>query len=170
MNPGNLDGEVALWTTYGAVLCAALVGGLLLSCVPRSRWERNLKSLGLGLKGAGVYRGRAIQVARQGTQVTITIRTRNEARLYDELSSDTPIPQLPWISELAAMQLTTLSFARKVWDRWHIHLSDKTLQISCGTLRPERLRFLLDLACDLADGVDRFGDGQPSRFIRRARV
>lgn len=171
MIPGTFDGDIALWTTYGAVLSIALVGGLMLSSFPKTRWERSLKVLGLGCKGAGIYRGRAIQVTRKGSLVSISIRTRNEARLFDELSSDTPVPTLPWISELAAMQLSTLAFAQRVWDRWHIQLRDKTLQISCDTVRPERLRFLLDLACDLADGVDRFGEEQtPTRFVRRASV
>lgn len=164
----SFENEIVLWSVYGAVLGLSLAGGLLYSCLPYSRWETNLKALGLGRLGTGIYRGRAVEVLRHGTQVTISIRTRNPARLYDALSSESPVPQLPWISELAAMQLTTLAFASRVWDRWHIELSEKTLQVSCDTLRPERLRFLIDLACDLADGVDRFGEEQPARFLRRA--
>jgi hypothetical protein len=136
----------------------------------RGRWQRSLRTLGLGLQGAGVYRGRAIQVTRQGHSVTIAIRTRNTARLYDELSSEGPVPGLPWISELAAMQLTTLAFARRVWNRWHIQLRDQTLQISCATASPDRLRFLLDLACDLAEGVDRFGEEKSPRLRLRKRL
>ena len=166
MIAGNVGGEIALLTAYTTVFTIALVGGLSYALVPRSRWGDSLRTLGLGLKGAGVYRGRAIQVTRQGSLVTIAIRTRNSACLYDEFSSDRPVPALPWISELASMQLSTLSFARQVWDRWDIRLKDQTLEISCATLRPERLRFLLDLACDLADGVDRFGEERPPLTLR----
>ena len=168
MLANDFSGGVPLGVGVAGALTT--IGLIVTAWYARGHWQRSLKTLGLGLQGAGVYRGRAIQITRKGQSVTISIRTRNAARLYDELSSEGPVPSLPWITELAAMQLNTLAFARRVWDRWHIQLKEQTLQISCATLHPERLRFLLDLACDLADGVDRFGEErQPRlRFRRRA--
>jgi hypothetical protein len=169
MLAGNLSNSWSVVGPYVGTLALTVLGGLSCLYFPRLRWSKSLKTLGLAHQGEGVYRGRAIQVSRKGSAVTIAIRTRNSARLYDELSSEVPVPGLPWISELAAMQLNTLAFARRVWDRWHIQLQGQTLKISCATVRPERLRFLLDLACDLADGVDAFGEEQtPSRFRRRS--
>jgi hypothetical protein len=165
MLASNFSGELPLWIGFVGGACATALATALWRV--RGRWQRSLHTLGLGLQGAGVYRGRAIQITRKGHSVTIAIRTRNTARLYDELSSEGPVPGLPWISEIAAMQLSTLTFARRVWNRWHIQLRDQTLQISCATVRPERLRFLIDLACDLADGVDRFGEDKPKLRLRR---
>ena len=168
MLAGNISSEVPLWLgLVGVMTAVGLTGTIWLS---QGRWQRSLRRLGLGLQGSGIYRGRAIQVTRHGSSVVIAIRTRNSARLYDELSSEGPLPGLPWISELASMQLTTLAFARSVWDRWHIQLQGQTLKISCATIHPERLRFLLDLACDLADGVDRFGEEQRPKLRIRKRL
>ncbi|WP_395143635.1 hypothetical protein [Armatimonas sp.] len=170
MLAGNINHSLSVLIPCGGALAIALLGGISLLYRSRLHWTRNLMVLGLGRQGTGVYRGRAIQVTRQGSAVTIAIRIRNPARLYDELSSEGVVPGLPWISEIAAMQLNTLAFARRVWDRWHIQLKGETLQISCATVRPERLRFLLDLACDLADGVDRFGEERPVFRLRRRAV
>ncbi len=166
MLASEFSGQMPLYLVVVGLITA--MGLTATTWLVQGRWQRSLRRLGLGLQGSGVYRGRAIQITRNGHAVIIAIRTRNTARLYDELSSERPLPGLPWISELAAVQLSTLTFARRVWERWHIQLSGQTLQISCATIHPERLRFLLDLACDLADGVDRFGEEQhPKLRLRR---
>lgn len=106
---------------------------------------------------SGTYRGRSVTAGEQRGVVRIDMRAANRARLLDEISSRSPVPDAPWLSASARRELASLT--ETVCERkqsWLVHVQDRTVTLICGGVPPdsERLRSLLDLAGNLAEGVD----------------
>lgn len=114
---------------------------------------------------SGTYRGRAVTAAEQHGVVRIDVRATNPARLLDEISSRSPLPDAPWLCVSARERLPSLlsEAARERGQSWLVHVQDRTVTLVCGGVPPdsERLRSLLDLACDLAEGVDAVASSHP---------
>jgi hypothetical protein len=100
---------------------------------------------------SGVYRGRAVEIdlAADGL-LCVTVRIVNEQRVFDEFSADSPLPTNAWLGDSARRALAALSA------RWSVAIRGRSLYFSYTghDYDPERMPRLLDLACDLADGVD----------------
>lgn len=128
------------------------------------RWRQELTSAGLVPKQSraweGVYRGRALELDFQGRSLRLSVRTRNRARLVDELRSSAPVPQVPWLTPLALVELVAFAQAPGEPERWQLKIQGEQLDLTCRTANPSQLRFLLDLVCDVAEGVDAFGEGR----------
>lgn len=130
----------------------------------RYRWRQSFATLGLRPTPQrdwhGVYRGRALTIELHGQAVRVSARTLNPALLLDELHSTVPLPQTPWLSPLSEMQLTAFVQAPGEPERWSVHIHHHQVELACASVQPRQLRFLLDLTCDLAEGVDQFGEGR----------
>lgn len=112
-------------------------------------------------------RGRAFQLLLHGNDIVLRGKILNPAHLVDELSSRSPLPVTPWLSELASLELTAFVQVPQVSERWHVKVRGTELELACAGARPEQLRFLLDLACDLGESVDHFGE-ELTRYNRRS--
>lgn len=127
------------------------------------RWRQGFTDVGLVSTPErlwrGVYRGRALTLGFQGRALTLAARTRNPARLLDQLDSNAPLPKTPWLTTLAALELTAFVQPPGEPERWQLQVQGEQLQLTCRTARPTQLRFLLDLVCDVAEGIDEFGEG-----------
>ena len=134
------------WQTIGASL------GLL---PPRKRQSRSLTSPSLV---AGTYRGRfieAILLPGSTETVGVTARIANPRHLLDRVSSADSLPR--WVSPQSRVTLLALP-PKPTWSL-EVRGNGLTLSAPCavllsgtGEIRP--FRELLDLACDLAEGVD----------------
>ena len=109
----------------------------------------------------GTYRGRAVEAEHQGSYtLRIAARTVNPARLLDELRAagggGASLPPAPWLNRNARAKLASLMAPGPHRHWWKIRVQDQTVTLTClGTeTDAARLRFLLDLACDLAEGID----------------
>jgi len=136
-----------------------------------NRWPKQITQAGLRPESrglwSGVVRGRALLLTLRGNDVVLKSKILNTAHLVDELSSRSPVPITPWLSELASLELTAFVQAPQVSERWHVKVRGTELELACAAVRPEQLRFLLDLACDLAESVDDFGEAL-TRYNRRS--
>ena len=161
---------------YAASLTVAAVAalpylGLLVYWVWNARrrdrtWRRVGGDLGLGGRGsawsrprlAGTYRGRALEAAHHAGYFRVAVRVANRARLFDEIRSSAPLPGALWLNAAAREKLFALRHgpggARRRW--WKVRVQGHAVTLLClGTETSARhLRDLLDLACDLAEGVD----------------
>lgn len=121
----------------------------------------------------GTYRGRAVIASEQQGVVRIDVRAVNRARLLDEISARSPLPDAPWLSPVARQRLETIS----AWPSsrlrsprsWMVHIQDRTVTLICGGVPPDPgpLNHLLDLACDLAEGVDNIASSAPAALRTR---
>jgi hypothetical protein len=114
---------------------------------------------------SGTYRGRAITAAEQQGVVRVDVRAANPARLLDEISSRAPLPDTPWLGASARERLSSLTATvRERRQSWLVHVQDRTVTLICGGVPPnsERLHALLDLSCDLAEGIDQVAASPPS--------
>lgn len=96
----------------------------------------------------------------------VEVRLRNRARLVDCLQAKGPLINIQWLSPLGRTQLDALA-AR--CDDWSVEVSGRTLKLTGNApffLRSDRLTYLLDVACDLAEGVDSIPyGGAPGRSM-----
>ena len=180
VDPGFLASELAPAATWSLLLGAPLLAGGVGTVWLRRRrtaylWRRaaNLAGLSLevtetGLALGGVYRSRSVRVASRDGQVEILVRAVNRARLIDQIRADGPLPEAPWLTGLARSELSALkTHTHGLGAAWSVRIADRSLVLSAApslARRPEQVRFLLDLACDLADGVDSVGGQSVVRY------
>ena len=127
-------------------------------------WQQLGGELGLGGHATalsrprlnGVYRGRATEAWHHGGYLEIVARAANDAHLLDEIRSSAPLPDAPWLSAAARSGLTALKSERGRRRWWKVRVQDQRVTLTfLGTETDAALlRDLLDLACDLAEGVD----------------
>lgn len=144
-------------------------------------WEEAARQAGMAeiallpgrLGVAGVCRGRAVKARLVGGDTLhVSACVLNPAHLLDCLSSvgiwsASALPEASWLSEVARAELAALAFApaaerirprRRPRPDWQVRVRDRAVTLACAgvPLRPERIRFLIGLTCDLAESVDGF--------------
>jgi hypothetical protein len=164
--------------TAGALSAfAAAVGATATGVTVSLRTRRRMKRWGavgaaLGLPLArrtsptspalsGAYRGRSLEaVLLHGGKARVTARIANPRRLLDRLSSDdAALPPAPWLTAYSRAALGMLPVAGRGWNL-EVRGNQLTLTAPCpaptgdGAGDSRLLRPLLDLTCDLAEGVD----------------
>lgn len=154
----------------GALICGSILG-LTFAVLGGKGWHREALRLGfqeLSQDGCrlGAFRGRSAVVHRSAGNVCVEVRLRNRARLVDFLQAKEPLVNILWLSPLGRTQLDALA-AR--CDDWSVEVSGRTLKLTGSSpffLCPDRLIYLLDVTCDLAEGVDSIPyGGAPGRSI-----
>jgi hypothetical protein len=171
-----------LLAALASLTAASVFGSVTLRTRRRRRvrraWQHAGEAMGLMLahrreKGSrlskrpflcGVYRGRAVEAGLTGVgQVRIAVRIANPLHLFDELRASAATAT---VTDLEAAWLTDagrdglIDLRANGQRRWSVTVRDHllTLIVSSPALAggdPIRLRALTDLACDLAEGVDR---------------
>lgn len=155
--------------TLAAIVGFPFLGLVLYGIVQTRRRDRTWRQVGhdlhLGGRGtvltrprmAGSYRGRALEAGHVGQYLKVTVRVANHARILDEVRSVAPLPDAPWLNAAARAELTSLAQGRGSHRRWwKVNVQGQAVTLTClGTeTNAESLRNMLDLACDLAEGVD----------------
>lgn len=185
MDPGAFVPDAARQVTPGGLFAllasatALIAGGASWRVSRRRRTRRAWKNAGeaLGLMLAhrrdtgsllpprpflcGVYRGRAVEAGIVGAgQVRIAVRIANPRRLFDDLRATPadPEPDAVWLND--ASRAGFASLRESGIRRWSVSVHDHllTLLISSPALTisdSAHLRQLTELACDLAEVVDR---------------
>lgn len=124
-------------------------------------WEREVDAMRL----TGIHRGRAVSILVAGGRIRAAVRIVNPARLIDELRSDEPLPSAPWLTLFSRAQLLALAAGMREDVPWHVVLTGHEVSLTSAESlahRPGRLRFLVDLVCDLAEGADAISNECPA--------
>ncbi|MDX1933348.1 MAG: hypothetical protein SFU56_12135 [Capsulimonadales bacterium] len=96
----------------------------------------------------GHYRGRSVRLTQSGDWTHVTVTARNVSGIFAEFDNRSD-RSVDWLTPSCRKRLNAVAA------RWSVAVRGRTILLGCLDVQgPERIRFALDVACDLADVID----------------